>query len=91
MEGGAAGRAGRCSGGDDGGARSDPGGSGRGGSISGGFGVVAAGSGEIKGWWRHGPFGGPCSARKRERGERRSRGRRRRQRGEAAEWPEVRR
>ena len=59
------------------GARSDPGGSGRDGSISGGFGVEAAGSGEIKGWWRHGPSGGPCSARKRERGERRSRGRRR--------------
>ena len=73
----AVGRAGRCSSDEDGGARSDPAGSGRDGSISGGFGVQAAGSGEIKGWWRHGPSGGPCSARKRERGERRSRGRRR--------------
>ena len=74
---GAVGRAGRCSSGEDGGARSDPAGSGRYGSISSGLGVQAAGSGEIEGWWRHGPPGGPCSARKRDRDERRSRGRRR--------------
>ena len=46
--GGAAGRAGRRSGGGDGGAWSAPVISGRGGSISGGFGVEAAGSGEIE-------------------------------------------
>ncbi|XP_037453539.1 uncharacterized protein LOC119323929 [Triticum dicoccoides] len=59
--------------GEDGGAWSDPGGSGRDGYISGGFGLEAAGSGEIEGRWRHGPPGDPCSPRKRDRGERRSR------------------
>ena len=84
----AVGRGGRCSSDEDGGARSDPAGSGRDGSISGGFGVVAAGSGEIEGRRRHGPPGGPCSARKRDRGEKRSRGRREgaRRRGAAEVW-----
>ena len=73
---------GRRSSGEDGGARSDPGGSGRDGSIYDGFGMEAVGSGEIEGRWRHGPPGDPCSARKRDRGEMRSRGRRR-----GARWP----